>query len=93
MENVANVKMLPVPMLPVPIGIGFWEWQHWILATFDQVIGKDRRVTGRDGARPSRLGGVPYLAGHWRALKSIRTMRPEPEAFGLQGKYQGLTSW
>ena len=39
-ENVANVEMLPMPMLPVPIEIGNWDWQHWILATFDQVIGK-----------------------------------------------------
>jgi hypothetical protein len=34
-ENVANVEMLPMPMLPVPIEIGYWDWQHWILATFD----------------------------------------------------------
>ena len=41
MENVANVEMLPVP-----IGIGFWEWQYWILATFDQLIGT--RIGGKD---------------------------------------------
>ena len=40
-KNVANVEMLPMPMLPVPIEIEDWEWQHWILATFDQVIGKN----------------------------------------------------
>ena len=40
-ENVANVEMLPMPMLPVTIEIEDWEWQHWILATFDQVIGKN----------------------------------------------------
>ena len=40
-KNVANVEMLPIPMLPVPIEIEDWEWQHWMLATFDQVIGKN----------------------------------------------------
>jgi len=32
--------MLPVPVLPVPTGIGYWDWQYWILATFDQLIDK-----------------------------------------------------
>jgi hypothetical protein len=32
--------MLPMPMLPMPIEIGHWDWQHWKMATFDQVMGK-----------------------------------------------------
>ena len=47
-KNVANVEMLPMPMLPVPIEIEDWEWQHWILTTFDQVIGKGTQ-TPREG--------------------------------------------
>jgi hypothetical protein len=35
--GVANVELLPVPMLPVPIEIGDWDWQHWTLATFEDV--------------------------------------------------------
>ena len=43
-ENVANVEMLPTPMCQSPIG--YWNWLLAILATFDQVIGKESRSQG-----------------------------------------------